>query len=371
MKLTIEKLRVRDFLPTEHFVDIVGLHIDPLGNVAGYASKANNGASLGFYWKSGETHATGLIYQGSPCIPKAMDDKGRVFLHSTGLPRHIIFDPHNNNTYIPLPFTESQLYDLRGAGGDGWGVGWRIDNLRVKAVRIHTSTVGQIESLLPAPNDGSSAALCVNMNGVAAGSSNYLLSGGFVGEEMADRPGRAVIWVPGEPVERIPEPHHHRWIPQIGRAINNSNVVVGSTSPMPPSHSHNPCYIPERSTDLHCTHAFVSFEDLGKRWTMALPNLPNDNSMTTITAFGINDRNKIVGTRAGVDCPGVPGPSLTLGILWEESRWGHWDTPSLLGDLLRTPETLGPARAINQSNQFVGDGNNTTDGPFAYRLTPI
>jgi hypothetical protein len=342
----------------------VGLQIDATGNVTGWAANLNR--KLGFYWPVGADPYP-LVFQGADCEPRGIDGAGRVFLYCQGPARSIVFTPGTGDPYQPLNLTTYQLSDILGAGGDSWCVGFALGHASLNGVRLGADRVPQ--TLPPAPADRSSLAVAVNAHGVAAGASSFLSTGGFFGEALTDRLGRAVIWGADGHAHLIPDPELQHWSPQICRGINADDVVVGSTSPVPPK--HNPCYAPGAARDIGTTRAFVSFKNLiGPRETVALPPLNGDDSLTTIVAASINDGNQIVGNRDGIDCPGVSGLSGVRAILWQPDAWGKWK-PELLESLcnLANGEVLNEAHAINNAGQITGKGIDRT-GIYAYRLAP-
>jgi hypothetical protein len=364
MAFRIERLHVSSFVPAENFQDIVGLQIDASGNVTGWA--ANISRKLGFYWPIGADPYP-LVYNRADCEPRGIDGAGRVFLYCQGPTRSVIFTPGAGDPYKPLSLTTYQLSDILGAGGDSWCVGFALGHANLNGVRLGTDRVPQ--TLPPARDDSSSVAVAVNVHGVAAGASSFLSTSGFFGEALTDRLGRAVIWGADGRATLIPDPDDHHWSPQICRGINAHDVVVGSTSPIPPK--RNPCYQPAAARDIGTTRAFVSFKNfIGHRETVALPPVQGDDRLTTIVATSINDGNQIVGNRDGIDCPGVAGLSGVRAILWKQDAWGNWK-PELLESLcnLENGEILNEAHAINDTGQITGKGIDS-NGIYAYRLTP-
>ena len=325
----LETLSTDQFEPREKFVDIVGIvgiQIDSNGNVTGWA--ANDRRKLGFYWPVGSKPIEKLVYVTSSykadCEPRGMDDQGRVFLYCKGPVRHVIFTPASGK-YQELSLTLDQLFEFRGAGGDSWGVGYSASHRCLTGARIGPDLKSSPQSLLPAVGDRSSIAVAVNSKGVAAGASSFLSAGGFVGEDVSNRLGRAAIWMPDkQEAELIPAPAKVSWVPQIGRAINEQRTVVGSTSPIAPD-PPNACYQPSPVTDMTSTRAFVSTPFLTTtRWrTEKLPPVKGDATLTTLTATGINCHDQVIGVRDGVDCGNNVLLSGSRAILWERQR-GKW-----------------------------------------------
>ena len=376
---TLETLSADEFEPDQHFVSIVGLRIDPKGDVVGWA--ANHSRKLGFYWPVGKSYIP-LTFDQIDCEPRGLDSNGVAYLWCNGL--QMLFKPGVRP--VDLHLTANQLADFRGAGGDSWGVGFSNSSRYFTGSRVGTRNMKLIavEPLLPAAGHRSSLAVAVNSSGVATGSSSFVSANGFVGEDISNRLGRAAIWEKGAKVPSLIEPHRtESWVPQIGRAINDDGVVVGSTSPYafsPP----NGCYPATPSADLYSTRAFVSEPILLWRDTRLLQGVDGDDTVTTMLATGINAKRVIVGVRNGVDCG--PKPVLLSGVhalRWKDDN-GNWTRAETLRSLFKPSGSevtcardifFHEAHAINDDGAITGSGSCADRlgkaHVFAYRLTPV
>jgi hypothetical protein len=375
--------------PFNSLTDIVGLSINADGDVIGWAD--SNTQKAGFLWEQGARKEKILNDPNTTvdCEPGAIDNRPytppniprklpRVFMWCHG--PLVVFD----RTYTPLNFTQDQLYHFTGAAGPKSGdsivVGYSAGTQADFGVRLSYRKVAGIpERLDQHSGDRSSIALAVNQDGKATGGSSFLSVISKCGEFISDRLGRAVYWKSGSAKpETIPAPTHADWVPQVGRAINDGGDIVGSTSPV--MYKKNACYRADPCRDAATTLAFVY--EKGASEPIPLPGYPNDDTMTNLTPWGINNNGQIVGNRDGIDC----GSSVTLSgsraLLWQKSG-GKWGAPQVLDKITDSPcdantefLTLTQASAINDKGQITGRGFCTKkDGSgnssvFAFRLTP-
>ena len=380
---TLETLPADQFEPSVGFDRIVGLHIDLQGNIAGWAEKGVT-SKLGFYWPSNGNPVRKLIlatpsYPGG-CEPRGVDAEGLVYLYCKGSDRRVtsIYTPLSGN-YRELSLPDGKVFEVQGAGGKSWSVGYSLNGGHFAGVRRKAN--GSIEALPSLPLDVGSIAVGVNSKGAATGLSSSLsfLIEGLAGDAAAPWPGRAVLWAEGNgDVQAIPLPNKLPWIPKIGRAINDDLVVIGSTSPLAPLSACSPS---SATRDQTGTFGFVStLRTGGDRVTEFLPLVPGDTTATTMTPSGVNIHGAIVGTRDGTDCGSGSVLDGRRAILWK-SRVGVWvanvldrypislDTGICARDLILTE-----ARAINDAGQITGAGycadSEGTRRSIAYRLTP-
>lgn len=376
---TLETLTTDQFEPSVGFDDIVGLQIDPRGNITGWAAKGVE-RKLGFYWPSNGNPVRKLVFTApsyqADCEPRGVDAEGLVYLYCKGPSRNITYAPASG-TYQDLSLPGNQVHEFRGAGGHSWGVGYSLSGGHFTGVRRAAN--GALDVLPALPRDFGSIAVAVNAQGAATGHSSFLSSGSLGTEDDANPIGRAVLWTPDfKDAQPIPASSKLTWIPKIGRAINDDVVVVGSTSPVAPLSA---CYQPSATRDLENTFAFVSTPRTGgDRITEFLPIVPGDTTVTTMTPNGINIHRAIVGTRDGVDCGSASTLRGSRAILWTRQA-GEWvanaldrypislDVGICARDLILTE-----AHAINDAGQITGAGYCTDLAgdrrAIAYRLTP-
>jgi len=192
---------------------------------------------------------------------------------------------------------------------------------------------GEMQELPPLPGDSTSAATAINDQGQVVGISGAC--GVAVGGVSA---AHAVLWENGVPTD-IGNLGGTTW--NTPTAINSRGTVVGFSLPADQNGTRNyEAFIWTRNGGLH---------SLGK--------LPGD---IRSAAFGVNDRNQVVGLSRG-------GPFGIRAFLWENGVITDLNDLTLSG----SPYLLY-ANDINNSGQLVGEAFDTETGEApAFLATPV
>ena len=154
---TIETLTADQFEPSLGFESIIGLHMDPQGNIAGSAAKGTQ-RQLGFYWPSNGNPVRKFVFATpslqADCDPKGIDAEGLVYLYCKGLSLNVIYDP-TSGKYRELSQSDSGRFDVQGAGswtvgsssGSGQGMGVPLPSACSSATGQHPGTFGFVSML--------------------------------------------------------------------------------------------------------------------------------------------------------------------------------------------------------------------------------
>ncbi len=122
---TLETLPADQFEPSIGFESIVGLHMDPQGNITGLATKGTQ-RQLGFYWPSNGNPVRKLVFStpssATDCEPKGIDAEGLVHIYCNGISLNAVYEPTSGN-YRELKAPEDRTFEVQGAGGELWSVG--------------------------------------------------------------------------------------------------------------------------------------------------------------------------------------------------------------------------------------------------------
>jgi probable HAF family extracellular repeat protein len=249
-----------------------------------------------------------------------------------------------NNAMTALPTLGGTNSYATGANRRGQIVGWAENTVHdstcvgSQVLQFHAviwgPRPGQIQELLPLPGDSTSAATAINDQGDVVGISGDCFIGfGFFSAR------HAVLWHNGMPTD-LGNFGGKAWNTPTG--INNQGVIVGF-SDRPGDDDGTPNY-----------QAFI--------WTQAtglqkLPQLPGE---TRGAAFGINDKNQIVGL---TKVPGHPYHA----TLWENGGVVDLNTVKLPGS-----PYLIYANAINDAGAFAGQAFDANTGQaVAFVATPV
>jgi hypothetical protein len=379
---TLETLPADEFVPSAGFDTIVGSHMDPQGNIAGWAANAAK-SHVGFYWPANGNPVKRLVFatsssRNSDCEPRGMDAAGLVYLYCPDLAISAVYDPASGSLR-EFKSAKAQTFEVSGAAGDSWTVGQSFIAGHTTGVRRSPS--GSLDMLSALSPEHSSIAAAVNSTGAATGQS-LPSSALAVPNEPAARQGRAVLWMPGATTaELIPAPVA-AWLPAFGRAVNQELVVTGSTSLVSTSiAAPGACAASPSGRPQPGTFGFVSSLSAdGNRITEFLPLVAGDAPVASITPSSINIHSNIVGARDALDCLTSSAPPLRRAILWKP-RDGGWSANLLdrypisfeVGVCTRDL-ILMEARAINDDGQITGAGScidsEGTRRAIAYRLTP-
>jgi len=191
----------------------------------------------------------------------------------------------------------------------------------------------EIQELPPLPGDSTSAATAINDQGQVVGISGAC--GIAVGDVSA---AHAVIWQNGVPTD-IGNLGGTTW--NTPTAINNRGTVVGFSLPGSQNGTRNyEAFIWTAGGGLH---------SLGK--------LPGD---TRSAAFGVNDKNQVVGLSRG-------GPHGIRAFIWADGVMTDLNTLTLPG----SPYLLY-ANDINDSGELVGEALDPATGAApAYMALPV
>jgi probable HAF family extracellular repeat protein len=192
---------------------------------------------------------------------------------------------------------------------------------------------GEMQELPPLPGDSTSAATAINDQGQVVGISGAC--GVAVGDVSA---AHAVLWENGVPTD-IGNLGGTTW--NTPTAINSHGTVVGFSLPGDQNGTRNyEAFIWTRDGGLH---------SLGK--------LPGD---IRSAAFGVNDRNQVVGLSRG-------GPFGIRAFIWENGVLTDLNDLTLSG----SPYLLY-ANDINDSGQLVGEAFDADTGEApAFLATPV
>ena len=249
-----------------------------------------------------------------------------------------------NGVMTALPTLGGTPSYATGANNQGQIVGWAENTvhdstcagsqvLQFRAV-IWGPRPGQIQELPPLPGDSVSAATAINDKGQVVGISGDcdIAFGRFSARH-------AVLWQNGVPID-LKSLGGKAW--NTPTAINNQGTVVGFSA-LPGDDSGAPNY-----------QAFI--------WTPAtglqrLPQLPGE---TRGAAFGINDKNQVVGLTKAAGHP------------YHATLWENGGVADLNGLTQPGAPYLIYANAINDAGAFVGEAFDPKTGQApAYLASPV